>query len=152
DVPPGATLASARDLLAHLGALDTDGRITPHGREMGDVGIHPRLSHMLLRAREIGCLPLAADLAALLSDRDVLRGSSGSRDADVTTRIDVLRGTSEVAQIDRYGLNRARNAARDLVQQVGALRDGVSAAATRGDPPAAATAPRAHPAVGGSRR
>jgi ATP-dependent helicase HrpB len=150
DVPPVATLASARDLLAHLGALDTDGRVTLHGREMGDLGVHPRLSHMLLRAREIGCLPLAADLAALLSDRDVLRGSSGSRDADVTTRIDVLRGTSEVAQIDRYGLHRARNAARDLVRQVGALRGGVSAATTRDDSPAAATAPR-H-SVGGSRR
>jgi len=154
DVPPGATLASARDLLAHLGALDTDGRITPHGREMGDVGIHPRLSHMLLRAREIGCLPLAADLAALLSDRDVLRGSSGSRDADVTTRIDVLRGTSEVVQIDRYGLHRARNAARDLVQQVGALRDGVSAAAERGQGAThdSAAATRARPSVGGRRR
>ena len=122
DLPPAATLASARDLLAHLGALDANGRITRHGREMGDLGVHPRLSHMLLRAREMGCLPLAADLAALLSDRDVLRGSSGSRDADVTTRIELLRGTSDVAQIDRYALHRARSAARDLVRQLGAPR------------------------------
>jgi ATP-dependent helicase HrpB len=124
DLPPAATLASARDLLAHLGALDADGRITPHGREMGDLGVHPRLSHMVLRARQIGCLPLAADLAALLSDRDVLRGSSGSRDADITTRIDILRGTSDGSQVDRYGLHRARNAARDLVRQVGEARGG----------------------------
>jgi ATP-dependent helicase HrpB len=132
DMPPVATLASARDLLAHLGALNADGRITAHGREMGDLGVHPRLSHMLLRAREIGCLPLAADLAALLSDRDVLRGSSGSRDADITTRIDVLRGTSDVAQVDRYGLHRARNAARDLVRQVGESPGSTSTAAARG--------------------
>jgi ATP-dependent helicase HrpB len=118
DAPPAATLASARDLLSRLGALDADGRITPHGRDMVDVGVHPRLSHMLLRAREMGCVPLAADLAALLSDRDVLRGTSGPRDADVTTRVELLRGRGDVAQLDRFGLQRARTAARELVRQV----------------------------------
>ena len=116
DAPPMATLASARDLLTRLGALDAAGRITPHGQEMADLGLHPRLAHMLLRARQMDCLPLAADLAALLSDRDVLRGS---RDPDVATRIDVLRGTGDTAQVDRYGLHRARTAARDLMRQVG---------------------------------
>ena len=131
DAPPAATLASARDLLAHLGALEADGRVTPHGREMGELGVHPRLSHMLLRARQIGCLPLAAELAALLSDRDVLRGTSGSRDPDVTTRIDVLRGSADVgAPVDRHGLHRARSAARDLVRQVGSRPGASRTAAT----------------------
>jgi ATP-dependent helicase HrpB len=122
DVPPAATLASARDLLSHLGALDLTGRITPHGREMADLGVHPRLSHMLLRARDIDCLALAADLAALLSDRDVLRGSSASRDADITTRLDAMRGRGGDAAIDGPGLRRARSAARDLLRQVGNAR------------------------------
>ena len=51
DPPPVAMLASARDLLERLGALDTGGRITPHGREMTRLGVHPRLAHMLLRAK-----------------------------------------------------------------------------------------------------
>ena len=123
DAPPGATLASSRELLSRLGALDASGRITPHGQEMADLGVHPRLSHMLLRARQMGCLALAADLAALLSDRDVLvhRGPRGSRDTDIATRIDVLRGAGDTAQADRHGLHRARSAARDLLRQVGAL-------------------------------
>ena len=119
DAPPAATLASARDLLSHLGALDVEGRITPHGREMAGVGTHPRLAHMLLRARDIGCLALAADLAALLSDRDVLRSSSTARDADITTRLDIMRGEVSGASIDRYSLQRARSSARDLARQVG---------------------------------
>src|SRR5262249_23482911 len=42
DAPPAAQVASARDLLSRLGALDAQGRITPHGREMATLGVHPR--------------------------------------------------------------------------------------------------------------
>jgi len=126
DAPPAATLASARDLLTRLGALDSAGRITSHGQEMVELGLHPRLAHLLLRARQMGCLSLAADLAALLSDRDVLahhglgrHGPGGSRDTDISTRMDVLRGAGDAAQVDRHALHRARTTARDLVRQLG---------------------------------
>jgi ATP-dependent helicase HrpB len=119
DPPPAAMLASARDLLERLGALDTGGRITPHGREMTRLGVHPRLAHMLLRARETGGLPLAADLAALLSERDLLRGTAGARDADIRGRIEALRGEGESGGIDRAALQRARRGARELLRQLG---------------------------------
>ena len=93
DAPPAATLASARDLLARLGAIDPQGRISAHGRQIASVAVHPRLAHMLLRARELDSVPLAALLAALLSERDLLRRAQGSRDTDIRTRIDILRGT-----------------------------------------------------------
>ncbi|HEV2286022.1 MAG TPA: ATP-dependent helicase HrpB, partial [Steroidobacteraceae bacterium] len=64
DVPPAALLASAADLLERLGALDAARRITPHGREMARLGVHPRLAHLLLRARAMGLTPLGARLAA----------------------------------------------------------------------------------------
>ncbi len=76
DPPPAAQLGSARDLLERLGALDSTGGITAHGRELARIAAHPRLAHMLLRARVLGQLPLAAQLAALLSERDLLRGGS----------------------------------------------------------------------------
>jgi ATP-dependent helicase HrpB len=117
DAPPAAMLASARDVLEKLGALDSDGRITPHGREMASIGVHPRFAHMLLKARAMGRLPLAADLAALLGERDLLRGASGARDADIRTRIEVMRGEGSPAGIDRFGLQRARRAAKDLLRQ-----------------------------------
>jgi ATP-dependent helicase HrpB len=120
DPPPEALLASARDLLERLGALNASGRITPHGREMTRLGVHPRLAHMLLRAREIGCLPLAADLAALLSERDLLRGMAG-RDSDIRGRLEALRGESDSGGIDRPALQRARRESRDLLRQLGAM-------------------------------
>jgi ATP-dependent helicase HrpB len=118
DTPPIAMLASARDLLSRLGALDSSGRITPHGRQMARLSVHPRLAHMLLRAADLSSLPLAADLAALLSERDLLRAAGGSRDADIRSRLEIVRGEGLAQGIDRAGLQRARRAAKDLVQQV----------------------------------
>ena len=68
--PPAPALAEARALLADLGALDAAGRITDHGRAMAALPVHPRLAHMLLRTG-----PGAATLAALLADRDPLKGA-----------------------------------------------------------------------------
>ena len=118
DSPPAAMLASARDVLERLGALEPDGRITAHGREMASIGVHPRFAHMLLRARAMGRLALATDLAALLAERDLIRGIQGTRDADIRTRIEIMRGEGSPAGVDRFGLQRARRAARELLRQV----------------------------------
>ena len=124
DTPPAATLAGARDLLLRLGALDAQGRITPHGRAMHRLAAHPRLAHMLLMAREHGAPAAAAKLAALLSERDLLRGgmSAGSRerDSDIRSRLDMLRrGGGE-----RGVLERVRRAERTYLRELGAREDG----------------------------
>jgi ATP-dependent helicase HrpB len=150
DPPPAAMLASARDLLAHLGALDRDGRITAHGREMAQLSVHPRLAHMLLRARLLGEVEVAAALAALLSERDLLRGVVGARDADVRTRLDVFRSDRVPQGVDRGALERARRMSRDLARRFAAdaPKDGGTTRAHAGnrmtDPPA----PRGQPTSG----
>jgi ATP-dependent helicase HrpB len=117
DAPPAATLASARDLLRRLGALDTKGKVTAHGRAMQQFPAHPRLAHMLLKSRDLGATGLAAELAALLSDRDLMRKGGGPRDSDVRTRLDVLRKGS--ASVDRGTLDRIRRSRRQFEQQLG---------------------------------
>ena len=67
--PPAGPLAEARALLTGLGALK-DGRITDHGRVLAALPLHPRLGHMLALSG-----PEAAVVAALLAERDPLRGA-----------------------------------------------------------------------------
>ena len=117
DPPPAGLLQSARDLLARLGALDALGRITEHGRAMARLAVHPRLAHMLLCARELGAVALAADLAALLAERDLVR--SGGRDADIRTRLEILRGEAPLGETDRAALTAVRAQAREFIRQLG---------------------------------
>ncbi len=81
--PSPAAWDEAQALLRGLGALDRHGAVTAHGRAMATTPLHPRLAHML---RTVG--PEAADLAALLSERDMMRGAT----VDLTLRLDVLSG------------------------------------------------------------
>jgi ATP-dependent helicase HrpB len=92
DPPPAAPLAQARDLLRQLDAIDGAGRVTAHGRSLARVGAHPRLAHMLVRSRDLGAPRLGADLAAILSERDILRAAFGARDVDLRLRVSALRG------------------------------------------------------------
>ena len=80
--PPEATLSEARALLTSLGAL-RDGRITDHGRALAALPLHPRLAHMLTVAGR-----QAAPLAALLANRDPLRGAP----VDLALRLRALKG------------------------------------------------------------
>ena len=111
DQPPAGPLAAAAALLADLGALDAFGRITDSGRRMARLGAHPRLSAMMLAAETPGQAALAANLAAILEERDPLRGPRGSRDtpADIGLRLAALAG--EAADADRGVLARIRGAA-----------------------------------------
>lgn len=126
--PPAAALAQARELLAELGAVDDDGALIPHGRAMNRLAMHPRLAHMVLRAKDLGLGGLACDIAAILSERDVLRAERGGRDSDIRLRLDALRGADRLdprhgLAVDRGALARARQSAKDWRRRVG-LRAG----------------------------
>ncbi len=108
DPPPAAAFVQARGLLIQLGALDRSGAPTAHGKAMSRLGLHPRLSHMVMRSTELGARHLACELAALLTERDLLRRTQGIPEADIRTRLDLLRGTVVRHDVDRDALRRTR--------------------------------------------
>ena len=101
DPPPEPALAAARGTLVALGALDGEGRITPHGAAMARLPMEPALAHMLLYAAARGdrAATTAARLALLLQERGL-----GGRSDDLARRL-------EVWNADRSG---RAGAARDL--------------------------------------
>jgi ATP-dependent helicase HrpB len=96
DEPPPAAWRAARDLLKGLGALDLAGSITSAGQAMARLPLHPRLSRLLLKAADLDCPSTGADLAALLSERDVIRRSGSpfphpTGGIDMSDRLGLLR-------------------------------------------------------------
>ncbi len=85
--PPVEAISQANESLHELDALEND-RITEHGRQIQKLPCHPRIAHMLLKAKDEGLLPLATDLAALLEERDPLPRETG---IDINLRIEALR-------------------------------------------------------------
>jgi ATP-dependent helicase HrpB len=88
DPPPTGALAQARQLLRSLGALSIEGHVTEHGRKMADLPLHPRLAHMVLQGirRQLGTL--GCDLAAVLSERDLLKGSAAQDQTDLRSKME----------------------------------------------------------------
>lgn len=97
--PPSSHAMQARQLLTNLGALDHDGHITPHGRKLALLPCHPRIAQMLIMAADNKTKALAADIAALLEEKDILTDDS---DADINTRIELLRNARRKKQTGRW--------------------------------------------------
>ena len=145
DRPPAGALAAAAALLQELGALDTQQRITEAGREMARIGAHPRLAAMMLAASSeataletagpdaagqpvdsAGRAALAAELAALLEERDPLRSQDAS--ADIALRIAAIANgdTDAAMSADRGALHRIRQTAEQYRRRLRVPRTAVA--------------------------
>ena len=109
DPPPPAPFAQAQDLLKRLEAVDASGKITALGKQMVRLPLHPRLAHMVAKGRSL----LAADLAAMLSERDGLPRDAG---ADITGRLTRIRGAPR---------DRLRQTAKQI-SQIAGIKDDTS--------------------------
>ena len=119
---PGA-MAEARALLAGLGALE-DGRITPHGRVLAALPLHPRLAHMLAVAG-----PDAAMLAAVLGERDVLKGAPPDLGLRMAAVADQRRFEASLPwPVLRPVVERVKQEARRLARAISASDAGYSLA------------------------
>ncbi|WP_426493103.1 ATP-dependent helicase HrpB [Hymenobacter sp. 102] len=124
DVPPAPALAQARELLVRLQALQPNGQPTAHGRALAGLGLAPRLAHVVVRGQKIGHGATACALAALLTERDILRPADGSfGPPDLRLRLEALhtgRAPLPGLQPDGAGMRRVREAAAVLRNRSGA--------------------------------
>ena len=118
DAPPAASYAQALQLLERLGAMNPaspqGGTLTAHGEAMAELPAHPRIAHLLLRGQEWGLADMACHVAALLGERDILRGAG----ADVHSRLALLDGEARAARGGQGGVQRARQLARQYRAQL----------------------------------
>ena len=134
DRPPAAAYAQAQALLERLGALVRNARggwqLTEHGQAMAGLPAHPRIAHLLLRGHALGLGRLAADLAALLVEKDIQRGGQrgGQGGCDIANRLGLLD--------ERAGRHAGAQRVRQLARQFrGLLRGPGGKAPADGDDP-----------------
>ena len=110
DEPPAEAVRHGTELLRDLGALDSRGRITPLGRAMVRLPLHPRLAHMVIEGARMGLGKQACLLAALAGERDPLHRD----EVDVRLRLAALSGGRE-----QGALRRLREMARQIAGLAG---------------------------------
>ena len=108
DAPPAAAVSEAKSLLVSLGAIDDAGAITPLGKKLAKLALHPRLAAMIVAASEENNALLAAEIAAVVSERGL-----GGNDADLSHRV------SEFRRDKSRRSDEARNLARRWAESAG---------------------------------
>lgn len=116
--PPRQALVHAKALLTSLGAIDEAGKVMEWGRRLSKLPCHPRIARMLLSASAPGQRALAADIAALLEEKDPLAGEG---DVAIDRRLDALRRERRSGKSGRWG--RIAKIARQYAEMVHAKED-----------------------------
>lgn len=114
DPPPVRALRQGEELLAQLGAL-VDGRLTEVGRRMLGLPLHPRLARMVATDGSA----LACIVAALVDERDVLRGRTDELPADLEPRVRLVTGALTDDRADRRAVARLHDRAADIARRAG---------------------------------
>lgn len=137
--PPQRAWENAEALLLHLGALDRSGQLTPLGKRMAMLDIHPRLARILVEGIDRGVAEEASWIAALLSERDPRLGSRtafgkkaqdiASSSSDLLSVLDLLHelegaslGELRQADVDPFAMKQVVRAKGDLFARAKKIR------------------------------
>jgi ATP-dependent helicase HrpB len=86
DPPPPAAITEARALLCGLGAIDADGKIAALGIRLARLPLPPHLAAMVVAAAAEGDARLAAEIATIISERNL-----GGDEVDISHRLENFR-------------------------------------------------------------
>jgi ATP-dependent helicase HrpB len=140
DPPRQEAVAAAEELLTQLG-LTAGGGLTPLGRTVAGLPVHPRLGRMLVAAADLGVPDRAALAAALLSDRDPFdrsapRPPARPTDSDVLGRVEALEAFARTGRTDGPLGTLHRGAAHQMLQAAGQYRRLLDGSGKSADPDA----------------
>lgn len=85
--PPRGSYHQSLEILTEIGAVE-NGKLTQHGKDIHLIPCHPRLAHLLIKAKSLNLLHLATDICAILEEKDPFYQQLG---VDINTRIEHLR-------------------------------------------------------------
>ncbi|SHO48243.1 ATP-dependent helicase HrpB [Desulfopila aestuarii] len=87
DPPRSSAWETAVQLLQSLALLDRTGHITTLGRRVATLPMHPRLGVMLVKGVTLGLSWTASLTAAILAERDIIKGRDSSADLEERVRL-----------------------------------------------------------------
>ncbi|MES2855448.1 MAG: ATP-dependent helicase HrpB [Bdellovibrionota bacterium] len=121
EAPSPVAIKETLKTLQRLGLIESNS-LTPLGRAAAKLPLPVRAAKLLIEAAQMGRAKLGAELAAILTERDVLgnsrsAGSSGGIESDILIRLSALRGSGG----DPAARDNALKVARQLEDQVKAL-------------------------------
>jgi ATP-dependent helicase HrpB len=121
--PESRTLDAAQRLLEMLGATtsETLGKITEIGKRLLALPVHPRIGRLLLAAADAGMAREGAAIAALLSEKDILRRSEDrapktQADSDLLIRLEILEEGGRGEEVDRAALRQVIRVRDELLR------------------------------------
>jgi len=133
DTPPASAIGHAKKLLQQLGALESEAlapniaklkpsvpkiAITEHGKAMSRFGLHPRLSHMMLKGKELGASYESSLLCAVLTEKDFI----SNRSSDIKERITILHELNSNQKIhQQINIKQARYMLKTAKKLVGSV-------------------------------
>jgi ATP-dependent helicase HrpB len=138
DPPPQSAWEAARRLLVDLDALNQNGTVTSMGRAMARFPLHPRLGRLMIRAADSGYPRLGADLAALLSERDIVRRNyrEGQEWMNISERLSMLERWRKEKEApfgtDPWALKSVDRVARQL-RELATMHSGAVVSTNKGD-------------------
>ncbi|HSI34324.1 MAG: ATP-dependent helicase HrpB [Phycisphaerae bacterium] len=128
EAPDEPALAAAQDLLRMLGAIDAAGKVTPVGQALAGLPVHPRLGRLMLAAVDAGLPREGATLAALISEKDILRPQWADRaslaagahrlagDSDLLARLAMLESGPRDDHLDRNAVHQVLRVREELIR------------------------------------
>ncbi|SCA58185.1 ATP-dependent RNA helicase HrpB [Candidatus Terasakiella magnetica] len=117
DLPNQSQLEKAQELLITLGALDKNLILSEHGKEMQKLSLHPRIAHMVLKAREEGQgeAALACEIAATLHDGPLFKGR---RECDIRNALSLFQSKKQDRNLAKGAFYRAKETVKILKKRL----------------------------------